>query len=224
VGGEFRAALDDTILSSEIGDFVVDQAFRQAGEWVKAGINFGHVALNMSPQQFQHECLVDGLLEMLARQQLAPHHIQLEITEETVLSRSADVVLAACTRLREMGMLIAFDDFGTGFASLTHLIEFPVDIIKVDRNFVSRLDRDARARSIVASIVGQARNLELGIVAEGVETEEQRDLLQAMGCSVAQGFLFSAAVSPDVLFPADSRWGEQIPPSTGSSRTTTQTH
>lgn len=212
---EFRAALDDTILSNEIGMFVLEDALRQAGEWVKAGVDFGHVAVNMSPQQFQHESLVDRLLEMLARHGLASHYIQLEITEETVLSRSADEVRVACTRLREMGMQIAFDDFGTGFASLTHLIEFPVDIIKVDRSFVRRLDEDARARSIVASIVGLARNLELGIVAEGVETEQQRELLQAMGCNVAQGYLFSPAVSSDDLFSPSSLAAagiEQKPP------------
>src|SRR5690606_2906402 len=98
------------------------------------------------------------------------HHIQLEITEETVLSRSADEVRAASSRLRAKGVRIAFDDFGTGFASLTHLIEFPVDIIKIDRSFVGRLAEDARARAIVASVVGLARNLDLDIVAEGVET------------------------------------------------------
>lgn len=198
--GEFRAALDDTILSNEIGAFVLEEAFRQAGEWVKAGVDFGHVAVNMSPQQFQNDGMVDGLLESLARHGLAPHHIQLEITEETVLSRSADEVRAACGRLRDKGMQIAFDDFGTGFASLTHLIEFPVDIIKVDRSFVSRLAEDARARSIVASIVGLARNLVLGVVAEGVETEGQRELLLAMGCNVAQGYLFSQAVPSAGLF------------------------
>lgn len=198
--GEFRAALDDTILSNEIGAFVLEEAFRRAGEWVKAGVDFGHVAVNMSPQQFQNDGMVDGLLESLARHGLAPHHIQLEITEETVLSRSADEVRAACAELRDKGMQIAFDDFGTGFASLTHLIEFPVDIIKVDRSFVSRLAEDARARSIVASIVGLARNLDLGVVAEGVETEDQRELLLAIGCNVAQGFLFSAAVPPASLF------------------------
>jgi EAL domain-containing protein (putative c-di-GMP-specific phosphodiesterase class I) len=117
-----------------------------------------------------------------------------------VLSRSADEVRRACTMLREKGMKIALDDFGTGFASLTHLIEFPVDLIKVDRSFVGRLADDARARSIVTSIVGLARNLDLGVVAEGVETQEQCDLLVAMGCNVAQGFLFSRAVHPDRLF------------------------
>lgn len=198
--GEFRAALEDTILSREIGAFVLEEAFRQAGEWVRAGVEFGHVAVNMSPQQFQNDSLADEFMGRLARYGLMPHHIQLEITEETVLSRSADEVRAACSRLREEGVRIAFDDFGTGFASLTHLIEFPVDIIKVDRTFVGRLAEDARARAIVASIVGLARNLELEIVAEGVESEAQRALLLAMGCNVAQGFLFSPAVPAARVF------------------------
>jgi len=198
---EFRVGLDDTILSMEIGAFVIEEGLRQAGEWVRAGVAFGHIALNMSPQQFQDEMLVDDLLRNLSRHGLAPHHIQLEITEETVLSRSADEVRAACARLRQEGVLIAFDDFGTGFASMTHLINFPVDIIKIDRTFIGALASDARARSIVASIVGLARNLDLSAVAEGVETEEQRELLLAMGCNVAQGYLFSPAVSSETLFP-----------------------
>ena len=198
--GEFRAALDDTLLSRAIGQFVLEESFRQAGEWAKAGIEFGHVAVNMSPQQFLDDGLVDELLASLDRHGLSPQQIQLEITEQTVLSRSADEVRWACMRLREKGMKIALDDFGTGFASLTHLIEFPVDLIKVDRSFVGRLADDARARSIVTSIVGLARNLDLGVVAEGVETQEQCDLLVAMGCNVAQGFLFSRAVRPDSLF------------------------
>ncbi|APH73404.1 EAL domain-containing protein [Aquibium oceanicum] len=197
---EFRAALDDTILSGESGAFVLAEGLRQAGEWVKAGVEFGHIAINMSPQQFRNEMFVNDLLDNLSRHSLAPYHIQLEITEETVLSRSADEVRAVCAQLRQEGVKIAFDDFGTGFASLTHLIEFPVDIIKIDRNFIGPLADDARARSIVASIVGLARNLDLAIVAEGVETEEQRELLLAMGCNVAQGYLFSPAVSSEDLF------------------------
>lgn len=196
---EFRAALDDTILSNEIGAFVLEEAFRQAGAWTRDGIEFGHIAVNMSPQQFQNDSLVDVLRESLTQHGLSPHHIQIEITEETVLSRSADEVRLACTRLREMGMRIAFDDFGTGFASLTHLIEFPVDIIKIDRRFVSRLAEDERARAIVTSIVGLARNLDLELVAEGVETEAQRDLLLAMGCNLAQGYLYSPAIPPKAI-------------------------
>lgn len=215
--GEFRAALEDTILSREIGAFVIEEAFRQAGEWVKAGTEFGHVAVNMSPQQFQADGLVDEFMERLVRHGLAPHHIQLEITEETVLSRSADEVRAACLRLRAEGVRIAFDDFGTGFASLTHLIEFPVDIIKIDRSFVSRVAEDARARAIVASIAGLARNLELEIVAEGVETETQRDLLLAMGCNVAQGYLFSRAIPAETLFPRETEMaGTALTPETST--------
>lgn len=197
---EFRVGLDDTIVSTEIGSFVLDEGLRQAGEWFRSGIEFGHVALNMSPQQFQDETLVDELLGKISAHGLAPHHIQLEITEETVLSRSADEVRAACARLRQEGVLIAFDDFGTGFASLTHLISFPVDIIKIDRSFIGSLARDARARSIVASIVGLARNLDLAVVAEGVETTDQSELLLAMGCDIAQGYLYSPAVSARDLF------------------------
>jgi diguanylate cyclase (GGDEF)-like protein len=198
---EFRAALDDTVLCTEIGAFVLAQAIRQAGEWVKAGVDFGHVSINMSPQQFRNERLVDELLDDLALHGLSPRHIQLEITEETVLSRSANEVRAVCSQLRQEGVRIAFDDFGTGFASLTHLIEFPVDIIKIDRNFIKPLAEDARARSVVASIVGLARNLDLAVVAEGVETEEQRELLLAMGCNVAQGYLFAPAVPSGEIFP-----------------------
>jgi EAL domain-containing protein (putative c-di-GMP-specific phosphodiesterase class I) len=117
-------------------------------------------------------------------------------TEGVFLSSQADVVTANCRTLKEGNVSIAFDDFGTGYASLTHLRDFPVDTIKIDRSFVGGLNRGS-SLAIVNAIVGLGNNLGLDVVAEGVETQDQQEFLSAIGCRFAQGFLFGRPVSAE---------------------------
>jgi EAL domain-containing protein (putative c-di-GMP-specific phosphodiesterase class I) len=117
-----------------------------------------------------------------------------EVTEGVFLSSQADVVTANCRALKEGNVSIAFDDFGTGYASLTHLRDFPVDTIKIDRSFVGGLERGGSSLAIVNAIVGLGNNLGLDVVAEGVETQGQQEFLSAIGCRFAQGFLFGRPV------------------------------
>jgi EAL domain-containing protein (putative c-di-GMP-specific phosphodiesterase class I) len=117
----------------------------------------------------------------------------LEVTESVFLGRSAAHVRRTLETLSEAGVKVALDDFGTGFASLSHLKQFPVDIIKIDRSFINHLQVDEQDGAIVHALIGLASALKLEVVAEGVETTAQRDFLKALGCTTAQGYLFGKA-------------------------------
>jgi diguanylate cyclase (GGDEF)-like protein len=160
-------------------------------------------ALNTSPQQVTSGLVVNEVRDVLAATGLAASRLTIEVTETTVLSdpRAASAHLRA---LRDMGVHVALDDFGTGFSSLSHLVELPIDVVKVDRSFVGRLLTDARTREICRAVVGLGTALGVSVVAEGVETPEQRDALLDMGCPLAQGFLFGRAMPADE-FPVRAR-------------------
>jgi EAL domain-containing protein (putative c-di-GMP-specific phosphodiesterase class I) len=192
--GSFRAALEDRGLSTEIGDFVIASALDQAECWSRAGVPFISIAINLSASQFRDPTLAERLLSAIAAKKLHPNRIEVEVTEGVLLSTTSDNVLNACRILKQGGVRIAFDDFGTGFASLTHLRDFPVDIIKIDKSFISHLGQGQNTTVIVNAIVGLAHNLSMSIVAEGVETQGQVDFLKAIGCDVAQGYLFGRPV------------------------------
>ena len=188
--GSFLAALEDPVLSKDIGDFVIASAVSQARSWKTANISYGHIAINLAASQFRDSNLVSYLVEMMDINGLDRSAIEVEVTESVFLSTSSNSVLVACKAFSENGIRIAFDDFGTGFASLSHLRDFPVDIIKIDRSFISKLGHGDNTTAIVNAMVGLAHNLSMEIVAEGVETESQSDFLKAISCDQAQGYLF----------------------------------
>ena len=192
--GAFLAALEDPNLSKEIGDFVIAAAINQAMLWKQASIPFGHIAVNLSASQFRDPSLAANLLAEIASHGIDPSMIEVEVTEGVFLSTASDMVLRACESFKAGGIRIAFDDFGTGFASLSHLRDFPVDIIKIDRSFISQLNRGQHTTAIVNAMVGLAHNLSMEIVAEGVELEAQAIFLRAIGCNQAQGYLFGRPV------------------------------
>ncbi len=185
----FADAFNEPSLADQIGDHVLRSALRSARRWHEAGLEFGNVAVNLSAFQFRNPNLASGIIEQLAQANVPFNCLEVEITEEVLLARDSDAVRATVEALHQAGVRIAFDDFGTGFASLTHLSEFPVDIIKVDRSFVNGIEALPKRRAITASIINLARTLDIEIVAEGIETTAQRDLLRAMGCRIGQGYL-----------------------------------
>ncbi len=195
--GSFSAALEDVSLSTALGDFVMEAAVQQARTWTRAGVEFGNIAINLSASQLRSPQFAQQFLDRLAALELPSRLVSVEVTEGVFLSSQADVVTANCHALKEGNVSIAFDDFGTGYASLTHLRDFPVDTIKIDRSFVGGLDRGGSSLAIVNAIVGLGNNLGLDIVAEGVETQEQQEFLSAIGCRFAQGFLFGRPVSAE---------------------------
>jgi diguanylate cyclase (GGDEF)-like protein len=190
--GQFLPALEDPVLSKDIGDYVIASAISQAKAWKSAKVPFGHIAINLAASQFRDPNLATDLIREMDVHGLDRSAIEVEVTESVFLSTSSNSVLVACKAFKESGIRIAFDDFGTGFASLTHLQDFPVDIIKIDRSFISKLGHGDNATAIVNAMVGLAHNLSMEIVAEGVETAAQSDFLKAIACDQAQGYFYGS--------------------------------
>ncbi len=186
----FRPALDDPLLSGEITVFVVRSALDQAREWIDRGDPNVSISINIGPHQFRDSNFPNFLLAEIKRRRLPASAIEIEVTEDVFLGRDAGEVLKTCRTFNECGLRISFDDFGTGFASLTHLLDFPVRAIKIDRSFVSRLGTEARAAGFLKAACDLAHSLTIEVVAEGIETHEQCELLKSIGCDYGQGYLF----------------------------------
>ena len=180
-----------------IGRWVFDEACRQAAEWREKGLRM-RVAVNVSGHQLRQDDLVDQLQATLHRHGIPPGRLTVEITESVAMEDTAHT-RAAFERLRDAGLHVSIDDFGTGHSSLSTLRRLPAAELKIDRAFVTDLEQSERARSIVKAVVQMARTLELRVVAEGVETEAQRDVLVALGCDELQGFLFAKPMSAAAL-------------------------
>ncbi|WP_198375643.1 putative bifunctional diguanylate cyclase/phosphodiesterase [Neoroseomonas rubea] len=188
----FIPLAEETGLIVQIGEWVLRQACRTALSWPEQM----SVAVNVSAVQFRHARFVEQVREALSGSGLAPYRLELEVTETIMLQDSA-VVIAQLNRLRALGVRIAMDDFGTGYSSLSYLRSFPFDTIKIDRSFVRDLDARGDARAIVSAIVGLGESLGMRTTAEGVETEAELAGLRRVGCSDAQGFLFSHPIPPE---------------------------
>lgn len=204
----FAAAFDEPTLSRRIGNHVLRRAVAQARAWQEAGIDFGHIAINVSSSQFMASpCgpgLVDEILGATRSAGLSPRHIQIEVTEGVMLSEQSSDIGRQLEALRAAGFIVAFDDFGTGFASLVHLKEFAYDQIKIDGTFVRAMTGSSADHAIVKAIVDMARAMGKQVVAEGVETMAECQALQELGCPYGQGFLFGRpAGAADIRFAAD---------------------
>ncbi len=189
---EFIPVAEETGFIVAIGDWVLSQALRQAALWHERGSALP-IAVNVSALQFRQAHFVDRVASVLAVSGLPAHLLELELTE-SILVRDADEALARLQALARLGVQLSIDDFGTGYSSLAYLKRFPIHKLKIDRSFVSGLPGEDSDAGIVRAILQMARALGLHVVAEGVETEAQRAFLQAEGCALFQGFLFSPAV------------------------------
>ena len=187
------AAFEDLDLATSISERMLTQVVNDMRCWLDNGVEFGRIAVNLSPAEFRHESLVSRVLERLHRARISTSRIELEVTETVFLGRGADSVAEALNVFSREGVKIALDDFGTGYASLTHLKAFPVDVIKIDRSFVSSLDTNANDAAIIDAIVGLGHKLGMEIVAEGIETTVQAQYLLERGCEYGQGYLFGKA-------------------------------
>lgn len=188
-----EAALEDATLAVELGQRMLDQVIDDVTSWRSADLPFGHVAINAAAAELRRGDYASRLLTKLRTAGVPPECIQVEVTEGVLLGRGLDHVESAFQQLAKAGIKLALDDFGTGFASLSHLKQFPVEIIKIDRTFVRDLQIDPEDGAIVDALVGLARALNIDVVAEGIETSAQRDFLAALGCTTGQGFLFGRA-------------------------------
>ncbi|PVY96901.1 putative bifunctional diguanylate cyclase/phosphodiesterase [Actinomycetospora cinnamomea] len=198
----FVGVAEATNLAGELGRWVLDGACRQLAAWRRErpdviGGNFT-MAVNISPVQLLAVDFVDTVAEVLARHGLTGRDLVLEVTEHAVVG-DADAASATLRGLRRLGVCVAIDDFGTGYSSLAQLKALPVMILKIDRGFVQDLGRTAEDLSIVRSIVGLAQSFGLDLIAEGVETELAAETLLGMGCTTAQGYLFSRPLPAEGL-------------------------
>ncbi|HUH48516.1 MAG TPA: EAL domain-containing protein, partial [Mycoplana sp.] len=163
------------------------------------GLDIGQVAINVAAAQIRRPDFPSMLRAMVTDSGLAPHCVEVELTENILLDAAHDQVAQTLAELDKLGFSIALDDFGTGYASLAHLRRFPVNRIKIDRSFVRDMSASADAFRIVRATVGLAHSLGMQVVAEGIETEEQLEILQGMNCDFGQGFLISAPLARDAL-------------------------
>lgn len=184
-------------LIAKIGAWVIEEACRQAAHWRERGLRM-RVAINVSGHQLRQDDLVQQIEQALARHGVPPGRLTCEITESVAMEDTAQT-RAAFERLRRAGLHISIDDFGTGHSSLAVLRRLPAAELKIDRAFVTDLASSEQAHSIARTIVQLARTLQLRVVAEGVETEAQRDLLVALGCDELQGHLFAKPMSAAML-------------------------
>jgi len=186
----FIPLAEETSLVATLGEWVLDVACRQAQGWQEEGLPAIPVAVNLSPRQFAHQPVVEMVTRVLERTGLDPTLLELEVTESVLMER-VDEVVASLNELRSIGVRCSIDDFGTGYSALTYLAEMPIDAIKIDRSFVHRIDDKTSGTSIVGAVIALAHSLDLVVVAEGVETDEQLQFLDAHGCDQVQGFRFS---------------------------------
>lgn len=193
---EFIPVAEETGLIVPIGEWVLRTAVQQAKAWQEQGIPPIQVSVNLSARQFQQKHLIHVVLGILRNAGLAAPYLTLELTE-SVLMQNVDHTLSALQALHEAGIGLSVDDFGTGYASLSYLKRFPIDVLKIDRSFVSDISTDADDAAIVHAIITMAQSLGIKTVAEGVETGEQLAFLRTHGCEAFQGYYFSPAVPAD---------------------------
>jgi PAS domain S-box-containing protein len=187
----------------DLGEVALNEACRQWAAWQRAGIDL-QMAVNLSGRQLADPHLADRLADAMSAVSMRPGALWLEVTE-TSLVDDLDQATRALRRLVDQGARVSIDDFGTGWASLTYLREFPVHALKIDRVFVNGLGKDSADNAIVSSIISLGRELELSVVAEGIETAEQLAHLRQLGCELGQGFLFGRPQAPEDLAALRSR-------------------
>lgn len=193
---EFIPVAEECGLILQLGSFALTQACMQAKKWQNAGLPPIRVAVNLSATQFQYRDLAAEVAQVLETTGLEGRWLEVELTE-TVVLKDPDCVIEALNQMRELGVTVALDDFGTGYSSLSYLKRLPLDKLKIDRSFVGSLDADGSDAAIVTAVIGLGHTLNLGIIAEGVETIHVESLLKVLGCAEAQGFYYSRPLPAD---------------------------
>lgn len=190
----FIGKAEETGMIFELGEFVLREACLQSKTWKESGHPFYKVSVNLSLMQLTDKQFPKKVFAILDEVGMHPPDLELEITE-TMAMVEPEVTKSVLSELKSAGVRIMLDDFGAGYSSLSHLRHFPVDGLKIDRQFIRQALHSVRDSKLIQSIIHMARSLELHIVAEGVETEEQLALLTSMDCKTVQGFYFTHALS-----------------------------
>jgi EAL domain-containing protein (putative c-di-GMP-specific phosphodiesterase class I) len=190
---EFIGAAEESGLIIPIGEWALREALRQAKDWQAPGRPLS-MAVNVSANQLSRSSFVELLRRLILEIGIDPTLIELEVTESVIIE-GAGAARAALDEVAALGVGIAIDDFGTGYSGLAYLKRLPIDTVKIDQSFVRDLTIDPDDLAIVTAIVAMAKSLQVGVVAEGVETEEQLEVLKRLGCHRAQGFLLAAPMN-----------------------------
>lgn len=198
VPDKFIPIAEDTGLILPLGEWVMEEACRQAKEWQDLGLPPIKVAINLSPMQFGSETLPAQVVSALAKSNLQPEFLELEITESLVME-DAERTIRLLAHLKAMGISITIDDFGTGYSSLNYLKRFPIDCLKIDRTFVRDIETNRSDEAIVRAVIAMSHGMKMTVVAEGVEKKNHLKHLKVMGCDYAQGFYISPPVDMDQL-------------------------
>jgi len=193
---QFIHVAESSGLIVPIGEWVFHTACKQARLWLDKGIDFGHIAVNVSGVQIQREGLLDVVKSSLKTSDLDSKYLELEITESSIM-HDTEKNMTLLHNFKDLGVIISIDDFGTGFSSLSYLQTLPVDKLKIDRAFVKNLPNNRKDAAIVKTIVALCKGLDLNVVAEGIETEAQHLFLKSHDCIEGQGWLYGKAVSAD---------------------------
>ena len=192
-------AFKDYELASKIGDLMQCKVLEDVGRWLCIAFDFGRLAINAAPAEFLRDDYAERLLERLRSHSVPPSKLEVEITEHVLMGNGSRYVRRALTKLKSAGVTIALDDFGTGYSSLSHLRDFPVDVVKIDKSFIGRMISDPEIGAIVTAVINLANSLGIQSVAEGIESQEQADLLLAAGCTIGQGFHLGQPMPADFV-------------------------
>jgi diguanylate cyclase (GGDEF)-like protein/PAS domain S-box-containing protein len=187
---QFVPIAEDCGLIVQIGRWVMREACRQARAWQDAGLPALSIAVNVSAMEFRDSGFVEHVRTILSDTGLEARYLELELTEG-VLMEDAESAASVLRELKKMGVQLAVDDFGTGYSSLSYLRQFPIDVLKIDRSFVQQISADPEDSTIVSAIINMGKSLKHLVVAEGIETQQQRAYLQTQHCAEGQGYLFS---------------------------------
>jgi diguanylate cyclase (GGDEF)-like protein/PAS domain S-box-containing protein len=194
--GQFIPVAETSGLIDELCHWVLDDVFRQLAEWRREGLRQISVAVNLSPRNFRSAHLIPHLQSLLTTYALPADAIELELTE-SILLEAGEQVLSNLLAIKHLGIGLAIDDFGTGYSSLGYLRRLPISVLKIDQSFVSDLESDLDDRTLAGSIIALGHSLGLSVIAEGLETLAQRDILMELGCRTGQGYLYSRPISAE---------------------------
>jgi diguanylate cyclase (GGDEF)-like protein len=194
----FISALEDSPLIVEVGAWVLKEACIQLKQWHEAGFVDLKVSVNVAARQFRSKDFVQSVESILKQTGASPYHVELEITESQLI-KDLDGAVITIQRLKGLGLALSIDDFGTGYSSLSYLQKLPIDCLKIDRSFVSAIDSATHPGYIAHAIISLAHNMQMTVVAEGVETSAQELKLRDWGCEQLQGFLFCKPVSAEKI-------------------------
>jgi len=191
---EFIPLAEETGMIIEIDQWVMQTAMKSVSQWYKEGLNPGVLGINLSVKQLEKTDFIQKVETCMKKNDFDPKWLELEITERQMMKKS-DEVNTKLHQIHDLGISISIDDFGTGYSSLSLLKRLPINRLKIDRSFVQKIGQEDKSTAIVNALIAMAQSMKIGVIAEGVETEEQIDFLTSLNCHLYQGYYFSKPLS-----------------------------